>query len=346
MATDRAPSPLEDRLKERMAGGRLLTYDAFLETVLYDERYGYYKAGKQPGQDYFTAPEIHALFGRTIGKYVEAVCRRSGSASVTVLELGGASGKMAADIAAAFDRVALDAYFILEKGEERTSGPIRWINDLGKFRASEGLTFIVANEFFDALPFHRVINRDGKLEEIYVGHEQGFFEERGPLSPPLASFLEEHPLFLQEQHELEATPATACLVKAASAFTGKGCFLVFDYGYHQVDVAAGRFFQGSMLGYRNRRMREDVFDSLGRMDITHHVNFDHLAALLEEEGWRKDGEIEQYRFLLNAGALEKLGELSAQERMTVKWLITPEGLGSAISVLGFARGLAFGLPGF
>ncbi len=340
------PSPLEEQLKARMDSAGLLSYQVFLETVLYDEHYGYYRAGKQGPQDYCTSPEIHALFGRTIGAYIEDLCDRVQSPSVTILELGGASGKLAADIISAFTHLTLEAYFILEKGKERRSGAIRWINSLDRLEGVEGFTFILANEFFDALPFHRVIDRGGRLEEVYVGHRDGFFEQTGPLSRPLASFLDDYPILLQEHQELEVTTAAAAPVKAVSSLVGKGCFLVFDYGYHQADITAGRFYHGSMLGYRDRRIRDDLFASLGRTDITHHVNFDHLSALFQKAGWRKDGEIEQYRFLHRAGVLKRLDGLTIEERMSVKWLIMPEGLGSTISVLGFSRGLPFPLPGF
>jgi SAM-dependent MidA family methyltransferase len=165
------------------------------------------------------------------------------------------------------------------------------------------------------------------------------------LSKPLASFLDDYPIFLREHQELEVTTAAAP-VEALSRLVGNGCLLVFDYGYHQADITAGRFSSGSMLGYRDRKVRDDLFASLGRSDITHHVNFDHLVALLQKAGWRKDGEIEQYRFLHQAGVLTMLGGLTVEERMAVKWLIMPEGLGSTISVLGFSRGLAIPLPGF
>ncbi len=345
-ATGRHPSPVEEQLKARMGSAGLLSYEAFLETVLYDAHYGYYRAGKQGRQDYCTSPEIHALFGRTLGAYIEALMDRMQSQPVAILELGGASGKLAADILSAFTHLAPEAYFILEKGRERRSGAIRWINTLDRLQALEGFTFILANEFFDALPFHRVINREGRLEEVYVGHKDGFFEQKGPLSRPVASFLDDHPIFLQEHQELEVTTAAAPLVKALSSLAGRGCFLLFDYGYHQADITAGRFSSGSMLGYRDRRIRDDLFASLGRADITHHVNFDHIEALLAKEGWRKDGETEQYRFLHKAGALERLEGLTVEERMSAKWLIMPEGLGSTISVLGFSRGLPFPMPGF
>jgi SAM-dependent MidA family methyltransferase len=329
-----------------MNSAGLLSYEAFLETVLYDEHYGYYRAGKQGRQDYCTSPEIHALFGRTLGAYIEDLCDRLQCPSATILELGGASGKLAADIISAFTHLTLEAYFILEKGKQRRSGAIRWINNLEGLQGVEGFTIILANEFFDALPFHRVIDRHGRLEEIYVGHKDGFFEQTGPLARPLASFLHEYPVFLREYQELEVTTAAAAPVAAVSSLVGKGCFLVFDYGYHQADITAGRFSSGSMLGYRDRRIRHDLFASLGRTDITHHVNFDHLEALLQKAGWRKDGEIEQYRFLHRAGVLKRLDGLTTEEKLSVKWLIMPEGLGSTISVLGFSRGLPFALPGF
>jgi SAM-dependent MidA family methyltransferase len=344
-ATGSRPSPMEERICARMGSAGLLSYQAFLETVLYDEQHGYYRAGKQGRQDYCTSPEIHALFGRTIGGYIEALCDRIRSPSVSILELGGASGKLAADIISAFTHLTLETYSILEKGKERRSGAIRWINSLDRLEGVEGFTFILANEFFDALPFHRVIDRGGGLEEVYVGHRDGFFEQTGPLSRPLASFLDDYPIFLQEHQEMEVTPAAAP-VEAISRLVGKGCFLVFDYGYHQADITAGRFFHGSMLAYKDRRIRDDLFASLGTSDITHHVNFDHIDALLQKAGWRKDGEIEQYRFLHRAGVLERLGGLTVEEKMAAKWLIMPEGLGSTISVLGFSRGLQFPLPGF
>jgi SAM-dependent MidA family methyltransferase len=204
----------------------------------------------------------------------------------------------------------------------------------------------VANEFFDALPFHRVIGRADGIEEIYLGRADGFFEQTAAPEAELASFLARYPVFLAEGQASEATCAAAGPVDAISRLVRQGCLLVFDYGYHQADIAAGRFPGGSMLGYRRRLATGDVFTALGGTDITHHVNFDHLSALLADRAWRKDGETEQYRFLCNAGILETLSALPQAERMAAKWLIHPEGLGGTISVLGFSKGIDSRLPGF
>jgi SAM-dependent MidA family methyltransferase len=93
-------------------------------------------------------------------------------------------------------------------------------------------------------------------------------------------------------------------------------------------------------------IREELTSDLGSIDITHHVNFDHLGAMLGGLGWRKAGEIEQYRFLLNIGILEQMILLPDGERTSPKMLINPQGLGSMISVLGFTKNLSCDVAGF
>ncbi len=338
---------MRERLIERIGREGPITYEAFLETVLYDEAQGYYRAGKVDKKDYYTAPEIHPLFGRTIGKYIETFCGLLGVSSLNILEPGGASGRLATQILFALTHTVVERYVIIDKGDERKEGPLEWVNTFDRLESSEeGITFIVANELFDALPFHRVANRQSTLHEIYVGYEQGFFEELGPLSDGLRLFLDRHPVFLHEGQTLEVTTYGLPLIEKLSHAVKKGCFLVFDYGYHQVEIAGGRFFDGSLLGYRDRQIRDDLYADLGRMDITHHVNFDHLSAMLEDAGWQKEGEIPQWRFLQRGGIMELLAEATQEERLAAKWLINPEGLGSMISVLAFSKGLPLPMPGF
>ena len=213
-------------------------------------------------------------------------------------------------------------------------------------RADDGLTVIVANEFFDALPFHRVVRTDDGLEEIYVDFADGFAELLGPLSPSVDAFLRSYPLFLNLHQSSEVTIRTAEILSRLNGIVGEGLLLVFDYGYHAEDLAHGRFFDGSTIGYKEFRIRVDMFHDFGSMDITHHVNFDHLCAILHDLGWGKAGEIEQYRFLINSGMLEQMMMLPDAERVPAKTLINPQGLGSMISVLGFTKNLSCDVPGF
>jgi SAM-dependent MidA family methyltransferase len=339
------PASLEGLLKERIAREGLITYEAFVETVLFDDRFGYYRAGKEERKDYFTSPEIHAAFGRTIGGYLEAFRAQAGLPSFSVIELGGASGRLARDILSSLT-VAPDRYTIVENGAPREEGLIRWVSGVDHVESHSGMTFIVANEFFDALPFHRIINKAGILEEIYVGYDAGFFEEPGPLSGDAASFLTRHPVHLPHGMTTEIATYASPLLDRLSGAVDQGCLLLFDYGYHHSDIVGGGFPEGSVMAYRAGSTRASIFENLGAADITHHVNFDHLASMFEDHGWRKEGEIAQYRFLFNAGILDELVRLSEAERLSAKWLINAEGLGSMISVLGFTRGLSVRMPGF
>ncbi len=341
-----AANTVRERLQERMSREGLLTYEAFLETVLYDPDVGYYRAGKQERLDYLTSPELHALFGATIGRYIEGICDSLHIGSPTILELGGASGRLASDVLSGLTRLSPALYLILEKGEERQQGIIRWVNDLRHAEIPLGFVFVIANEFFDALPFHRIINVEGALREIYIGHDEGFFEQTGELSAPVSAFLDRYPVALHEGQTLEVTPRSAEIAAQLAAVTGQSCWLVFDYGYHQSDIVAGRFMTGSILAYHRWNIHENVFDNLGEMDITHHVNFDHLSAVLGAQGWKKEGETEQYRFLYNAGIFEQVSRLPADRRMSAMSVLNPEGIGSMISALGFSRGLSIPMPGF
>ena len=276
-----------------------------------------------------------------------AFCEGLGAKTISILELGGASGRLAKGLASALNPgISLDAYFIFDRGEERKEGPVQWVRSLDAVSLSNDASFVLANEFFDALPFHRVARREGTLREIYVGHSRGFFEEMGPLSDGLKAFLDRYPVFLQDGQVSEVTRYGLPILEQVSSLVGRGSFLIFDYGYHQEEIAAGRFFDGSLLGYRSFGVREDLFESLGQTDITHHVNLDHLTAMLVDMGWRKEGEVDQWRFLQRAGMLELLAMAREEERLAAKWLINPEGLGSTISVLGFSKGLSPAMPGF
>lgn len=338
---------VKERLIERIRGEGPITFEAFLETVLYDEKHGYYRTGKIDRKDYRTSPEIHPLFGRTIGRYIEAFCDLAGVRTLDIIEPGGASGRLARQILSAFDRVAVERYVIVDKGVERREGALEWVTAFDCLEPRDDrMTVVVANEFFDALPFHRVANRNGTLQEIYVGYDGGFFEQMGPPHDSLLPFLARYPVFLQEGQTLEATPYCLPIIERLSDVVRQGCFLIFDYGYHQTEIAGGRFFEGSLLGYKERQIREDVFTDLGEMDITHHVNFDHLSAMLADSGWQKEGEAEQWRFLQRGGIMDLLAAAGREERIAAMWLINPEGLGSMISVLAFSKGTTTPMPGF
>jgi SAM-dependent MidA family methyltransferase len=337
-------------LKDKLIGEILkkgrLSYADVVELLLYDPAHGYYRSGKPHQKDFLTSPEISPIFGHAIGKYLERVCTSLGLSRLSLLELGGASGELAQALISGASGISVERCVIVEKGEHARQGIVEWVDDLRAVPPLEGFTAVIANEFLDALPFHRIRCREGELEEIHVGHGDGFFEEPGPLEPHVRSYLERFPLPLPEGQVLEITPDLLDVAARLSTAVERGIFLVFDYGYHNADIAAGRFPDGSMVGYRDFMLVDDVLEEPGSADVTHHVNFDHLSGILTDQGWRKEGELPQYRFLFQAGMLDALGSLPEAQRLAAKSLIDPRGLGSVISTLAFTKNIDLPIPAF
>ena len=268
-----------------------------------------------------------------------------GQGGLTILELGGGSGILAEQILS----VVKDEqwrYIIVEKGHKDETGPVTWIREPAEIPVIGGLTIVIANEFFDALPFHRIVSTETGLKETYIDFVEGYVEVLGSLSPAVDTFLQSHPLPLMLHQAAEVTTRSLGILKDVSDRLEEALLLVFDYGYHTAELALGRFFEGSVVGYKQMKLRQNLFEELGATDITHHVNFDHLTAMLDRFGWVKVGEIEQYRFLFNIGVLERMAALAEAERVSAKGVIDPQGIGSMISVLGFARNIAWEVPGF
>ena len=337
---------LKDKLLGEVLKKGRLSYAEVVEILLYDPIHGYYRSGKPHRKDFLTSPEISPIFGLAIGRYLERVCAGLGLGRLSLLELGGASGELAQALISGASGIVVERCVIVEKGEHARQGVIEWVDDLRAISPTEGFTAVIANEFLDALPFHRIRCREGELEEIHVGHGDGFFEEPGHWSRACGHIWNASPCLSREGQVLEITPDLLDVAARLSAAVERGIFLVFDYGYHNADIAAGRFPDGSVVGYRDFMLVDDVLEEPGSADVTHHVNFDHLSDMLTGQGWRKEGELPQYRFLFQAGMLDALGSLPEAQRLAAKSLIDPRGLGSVVNALAFTKDIDIPLPGF
>jgi len=338
---------LEKRLRARIRSSGPITYREFVETALFDPQNGYYRGGKPDQRDFLTSPEVHAVFGDAIARYAIGLADQTGERRFSILELGGGAGRLGEAITGALPATRMERYVILEKGREgRTGSRLEWVDTIEQLPLFNNFTLIIANEFFDALPFHRVVMLDGGLREICLGCEDGFTDVLRPLSADLAAFLDVNPLYLNDRQTLEVTPALAPLGRSLTEKVQRGAMLVFDYGYHLEEIAFGAHFDGSMVSYSNYVMRPDVFSAIGERDISHHVNFDHLTAVLLKAGWKKAGETAQYRFLNAIGIGHSIGSLTGTERRAARMLLDPDGMGSTFRVLGFSRCEVTDLPGF
>ena len=221
-------------------------------------------------------------------------------------------------------------------------------------RTQSSQRFVLANEFFDALPFHLLVWRDGAWKERYVCLEAGRLAwcEGDPSSPELSRQAESRfapglPLSEREDGWIaEITPRAAEWMKRISEFLSHGEALIIDYGYTLEEWQQGRFPRGTALAYRRHQAIDDVLASPGDQDITAHVNFSQLIEVGKSAGMVLQCIESQVRFLMQLGEEDQFREIfencgSELERLRraqlLKTLILPQGMGETFRVLGMAR---------
>ena len=252
--------------------------------------------------DFVTAPEISQVFGELIGAWLADQWRRAGSPTPSyVVELGPGRGTMMADmlrsIAAAKwqpEIVLIEASPTLAAAQRRSHPDAITVADLADV-AGDAPVFIVANEFFDALPIRQiergnrgwherfVVSDGDQIIHVFGSDDATPLVPHGLVAAPVGSVLELSPV----------SAAIAAEIGARLRSQG-GAALVVDYG-HVGPVT------GDTLQAVRRHAHADVFVDPGDVDLTAHVDFTALAIAAEGRGVRAWGPIEQGRFLRAIG---------------------------------------------
>jgi len=160
-----------------------ITFARFMERALTEPGLGYYATSATrptPTGDFVTAPELHTFFGRCVARQLSEVWARLGEPpTFTVREYGAGRGTLAATVSSGLEA---DGSGLLDT--------LDWqgldLDGRGGRPSDGGFTgAVVANEFLDALPVHRVVVRNGKLLERFVTwRDDRFAEEEGAASTP------------------------------------------------------------------------------------------------------------------------------------------------------------------
>jgi SAM-dependent MidA family methyltransferase len=205
--------------------------------------------------------------------------------------------------------------------------------------------FLLANEFFDALPI-RQFRRDGTgWREIRVGaHEGRLHPGLGQRQPQPA--LAHRAADTRDGDIVELCPTLPAIMGEVAARIARhgGAALVVDYGGWR---SLGDTFQ-ALRGHA----RADPFDAPGSADLTAHVDFEALARAaappLSATPMTAQGVfLERLGITARAQALARgltgprLDELVAAHRR----LTHPEEMGHLFQVMGFHPAASAPLPG-
>lgn len=360
------------RAEIERSGGRI-PFARFMELALYHPDWGYYRAAqRRPGRpgDFLTAPEAHPFFGITLARQIADCWERLGRPSPFVVrEYGPGIGGLAWDIIAGLTREAPACraalqYRLVEQNPHRLAEALDAMREggLGDIVRGESVAgdaapkpitgVILANEVADAFPVHRLIWRNGGLQEGWVTWAgDGFVETEGDLSPRAlaadpAGMLAAAGIALEEGDRLEISPAAARWFATSARGLQRGYSITIDYGYTAPELYRSHRLQGTLRAYREHTVTDDPFAHAGEQDLTAHVDFSALRRAGEAAGLVFAGQTTQADFLasLEMGdllvALGKDPETTLPEYLAAQAailrLIDPGGLGR-FGVLIMAR---------
>jgi len=359
-------TPCAQHIASVIAERGRISFAEFMRLALYHPDHGYYSKPTGPiGRegDYYTSPEVHQVFGEMIADLIGRMASLvQGEREFTIVELGAGKGTLCQDIlcrmrerdSRLFKRIR---YAVDEQNPHRResiarlvaglgmSGMLRFVH-LGSLRTRpdggiEGC--VLSNEFFDSLPTHRVVVREGTLREIHVTFDGGYFrDELGELSTPaLSHHFQRLRVELPEGYTTEVNLEAVDTMERVGRVLRKGFAVTIDYGYEARELYGAGHPRGTLMCYHRHRAHEDPYMNVGEQDITAHVDFTSLVGAGETAGLLPLCLTTQAKFLLASGLLKRMAEegphlsptQQIRRRLAMKPLIMPGGMGDMFKVL-------------
>ncbi|MCB2134836.1 MAG: SAM-dependent methyltransferase [Rhodobacteraceae bacterium] len=309
---------LGDRLAARIAAEGPLTLASYMAECLLDPDHGYYATRDPFGRegDFTTAPEISQMFGELLGLCLAQCWIDQGRpASIRLAELGPGRGTLMADVlravrsvpgfreAATVHLVEASATLRKVQRERLAREGVEWHGTVGDLPS--GPLYLIANEFFDALPI-RQFERDGSG---WAERQVGLVGDRlAPgLAPTVPVGLLSHRLADTRPGDIveicPALPAIAGEIGHRIAASG-GVAIVIDYGgWHSL----GDTFQAVRA-----HKPVDPFANPGTADLTAHVDFEALSTAFSQAGAAVTGMTPQGLFLERLGITARAEALASR----------------------------------
>jgi NADH dehydrogenase [ubiquinone] 1 alpha subcomplex assembly factor 7 len=275
---------LLDHIKAQIHANGPMRVDEYMAACLLHPTHGYYTTRDPFGVqgDFTTAPEISQMFGEMIGLCLAQTWLSQGAPKrFTLAELGPGRGTLMADILRATRNVpgfADAAQITLVEASPKLRDiqaatlagyMVNWA-DTADALPDQPL-YLVANEFFDALPIRQFIRSGEGWRERQIGVTDGTLSfGLGPVmpQPALAQRLDD----TAEGDLIEDCAQIAPIMQTLSTRIAAhgGAALIIDYGDWR---SLGDTFQALRA-----HEKTDPLTAPGTSDLTAHVDFEQLAA--------------------------------------------------------------------
>ncbi len=356
---------LRQKIEEEIRRRGPIPFSRYMEICLYDAELGYYSRnalqfGK--GGDFYTASDVHKVFGRLLARQFEEMWRALGApGELRLIELGPGRGLFAQDVLAWSEKKFPEFFGALRYGlvesscalRRKIEGTMASYFDSGKARfgdldfteqPGDCATIVFGNEFFDALPVE-VLSGQGSLR---IDERNGrFVEGWAEPSPEELEYLDRYAVHPEAEQRVEAPLVAQEYMDRIATGIRRGFVVAVDYGYTREQQLGGRHLD-TLKAIRGHAIGAHPYEAPGEQDITADVNFTALAAAGEKHGMLPHKLVTQSQFLLGIGegtqfadAFEdcRLPQERAKVAMQLKHLVTPAGMGESFQVLVASKGV-------
>lgn len=351
--------------KDIVLQGGWIPFSRFMELALYAPGLGYYTAGASKfgaSGDFITAPEVSALFGRTMARQLVEIMSLS---TPHILELGAGSGKLALDILTELEHLEQlpITYSILEVSADLRQRQqallhkhlphlmerVQWLDVLPD--AISGA--VIANEVLDALPVHLISWSDSRVVERGVSKIGNNFawEDRLISSPELLELAQQ--ISVPNHYLSEISLTARGLVSSLCERLSSGAMIFIDYGFGAREYYHPQRSSGTLMCHYRHHAHDDPFFLVGLQDITAHVDFTAVAESAIDHGANLLGYTTQAHFLLNGGIIELISDISPDNlseylplSAQIQKLTSPAEMGELFKVIALGKGIDAPLRNF
>jgi len=291
-----------------------------------------------------------------------------GPPQVMIVEMGAGKGLLCHDILnytrrehpKFFQRLTYliieKSHIMIEQQKERLApyiqeDKVRWVSGLDNATFPHGIVgFVLSNELLDSFPTHRLVKKEGQLQEIYVTMRDGRFLEvlDVPSCPDLVKYFERLDIVLDESQQVEVNLKALDWMRQVGRTLRKGVVITVDYGYPAAELYSPHRKSGTFLCYYKHRVTEDPYVRVGWQDMTAHVDYTSLARTGQEVGLEVTGFTNQEYFLVGLGITQEIEnrleqqtdrQSREQQLSAMKHLLAPNGLGRVFKILIQHKGL-------
>ena len=298
---------------------KVISVDKFLENVLFDKKKGYYASKIPFGDkgDFLTAPGISNLFSEIIGVWLISTWNTLGRPKkFNIIELGPGDGGLTKILIKTFERFPefnkSINIFLYEKSnllknlqkKNIKSTKVKWVKNFKNIKSGPVIFF--GNEFFDSIPIKQFLrkenflfekfyklNKNNKIDQIYKKTTaKNILQIKKFKTLNNLEFIEFPKLGINELNKI---------INKISKLTGG--LLLIDYGYL---ISQNKDTIQSVIKHK----RNNLFDNLGKADITSLVNFGLLNEYFKKNNLKVKKVVTQKKFLEKMGIIERANNIS------------------------------------